>query len=73
MQVAEDVDPISFTPQRRWLSEGSLVWLSEDVPRILPMSAAILPSLLAPDDMMTVPGGMVRSAYHVLIDYKGRS
>jgi hypothetical protein len=36
------------------------------------MSAVLLPCLLSPDDMMSVPGGMVRSAYHVLVDYKGR-
>jgi hypothetical protein len=71
--VAEDVDPISFARQRRWLSEGTLMWLNEDVPRLIPLSAVLLPSLLSPDDMMTVPGGMVRSAYHVLVDYKGRS
>jgi hypothetical protein len=73
VQVAEDLDPISFARQRRWLSEGTLIWLNEDVPRLIPMSAVLLPCLLSPDDMMMVPGGMVRSPYHVLIDYKGRS
>jgi len=73
VQVAEDLDPISFARQRRWLSEGTLVWLNEDVPRLIPMSAVLLPALLSPDDMMMVPGGMVRSPYHVLIDYKGRN
>ena len=73
VQVAEDVDPISFARQRRWLSEGTLIWLNEDVPRLIPMSAVLLPALLSPDDMMMVPGGMVRSPYHVLIDYKGRN
>jgi hypothetical protein len=72
VQVAEDVDPVSFATRRRWLSEGNLVWLNEDVPRLIPMSAVLLPCLLSPDDMMSVPGGMVRSAYHVLVDYKGR-
>ena len=72
VQVAEDLDPISFARQRRWLSEGTLIWMNEDVPRLIPMSAVLLPVLLSPDDMMMVPGGMVRSPYHVLIDYKGR-
>jgi hypothetical protein len=72
VQVAEDVDPVSFATRRRWLSEGNLVWLNEDVPRLIPMSAVLLPSILSPDDMMSVPGGMVRSAFHVLVDYKGR-
>jgi hypothetical protein len=73
VRIAEDVDPLSLARQRRWLSEGTLIWLNEDVPRLIPMSAVLLPSLLSPDDMMMVPGGMVRSPYHVLIDYKGRS
>ena len=73
VQLAEDLDPISFARRRRWLSEGTLIWLNEDVPRLIPMSAVLLPSLLSPDEMMMVPGGMVRSPYHVLIDYKGRS
>ena len=73
VQVAEDVDPISFARQRRWLSEGTLIWLHEDVPRLIPMSAVLLPVLLSPDNMMMEPGGMVRSPYHVLIDYKGRN
>ncbi len=73
VQVAEDIDPISFARQRRWLSEGTLIWLHEDVPRLIPMSAVLLPALLSPDDMMMEPGGMVRSPYHVLIDYKGRN
>ena len=72
VRIAEDVDPISFARQRRWLPEGTLVWLNEDVPRLIPMSAVLLPSLLSPDDMMSVRGGMVRSPYHVLVDYKGR-
>jgi len=72
VRIAEDLDPISFTRQRRWLPEGTLVWLNEDVPRLIPMSAVLLPSLLSPDDMMSVPGGMIRSPYHVLVDYKGR-
>jgi len=72
VQVAEEVDPISFETRRRWLSEGTLLWLSQDVPRLMPMSAVLLPSLLTPDEMMSVPGGLVRSPYHVLIDYKGR-
>jgi hypothetical protein len=72
VQVAEEVDPISFETRRLWLSEGNLLWLCEDVPRLMPMSAVMLPSLLHPDEMMSVPGGMVRSAYHVLVDYKGR-
>lgn len=72
VQIAEDVDPISFATRRRWLSEGTLIWLNEDVPRLLPMSAALLPALLSADDMMSVPGGMVRSPYHVLVDFKGR-
>ena len=73
VRVAEDVDPISFARQRRWLPEGTLVWLNEDVPRLIPLSAVVLPSLLSPDDMMSVPGGMIRSPYHVLVDYKGRN
>ena len=73
VRIAEDVDPISVARQRRWLAEGTLIWLNEDVPRLMPMSAVLLPSLLSPDDMMSVPGGMVRSPYHVLVDYKGRS
>ncbi len=73
VQVAEKLDPISFARQRRWLAEGTLIWLNEDVPRLIPLSAVLLPSLLSPDDMMMVPGGMVRSPYHVLVDYKGRS
>lgn len=73
VQVAEDVDPISFARRRRWLSEGTLIWLNKDVPRLIPMSAVLLPALLSPDDMMMEPGGMVRSPYHVLIDYKGRN
>jgi hypothetical protein len=72
VQVAENVDPISFATRRRWLSEGNLIWLSQDVPRIMPMSAVILPCLLSPDDMMSEQGGMVRSAFHALVDYKGR-
>ncbi len=72
VQVAEEVDPISFATRRRWLSEGTLVWLNEDVPRLIPMSSILLPALLSPDDMMVVRGGMVRSPYHVLVDYKGR-
>ena len=73
VQLAEYVDPISFATKRGWLSEGTLTWLSEDVPRLIPMSGVALPALLSPDDMMSVPGGMVRSPYHVLVDYKGRS
>ncbi len=73
VQVAEQVDPISFARERRWLAEGTLIWLNEDVPRLIPMSAVLLPSLLSPDDMMTVRGGMVRSPYHVLVDYRGRT
>ncbi len=73
VRVAADIDPISFARERPWLPEGTLVWLNEDVPRLIPMSAVLLPSLLSPDDMMTVPGGMVRSPYHVLVDYKGRN
>lgn len=72
VRIAEDVDPISFARQRRLLPEGTVVWLNEDVPRLIPLSAVLLPSLLSPDDMMSVPGGMVRSPYHVLVDYKGR-
>jgi hypothetical protein len=71
VQVAEDVDPISFATRRLWLPEGTLLWLSEDVPRLMPMSAVLLPSLLNPDEMMAVPGGLVRSPYHVLVDYRG--
>lgn len=73
VQIAEDVNPISFETRRRWLPEGTLVWMTEDVPRLIPMSAVLLPSLLSPDDMMMVRGGMVRSPYHVLVDYKGRN
>ena len=73
VRVAEELDPISFARQRRWLSEGTLIWLNEDVPRLIPMSAVLLPALISPDDMMMVAGGMVRSPYHVLIDHKGRS
>ena len=72
VRLAEDVDPISFARKRRWLPEGTLIWLSEDVPRLMPMSGVALPALLSPDDMMSVRGGMVRSPYHVLVDYKGR-
>jgi len=73
VRVAEEVDPISFATRRRWLPEGTLIWLNEDVPRLMPMSAVLLPVLISPDDFMAVPGGMVRSPYHVLVDYKGRS
>ncbi len=72
VQIAADIDPSSIARVRPWLPEGTLVWLNEDVPRLIPMSAVLLPSLLSPDDMMLVPGGMVRSPYHVLVDYKGR-
>ena len=72
VRLAEDVDPISLARVRRWLPEGTLVWMNEDVPRLMPMSGVALPALLSPDDMMTVRGGMVRSPYHVLVDYKGR-
>lgn len=72
MVVAEDVDPASFERVRRWLSEGTLLWLNEDVPRLIPMSSVLLPALVSPDDLMTVQGGLVRSTYHVLVDYKGR-
>ena len=73
VQIAEEVDPISFATRRRWLPEGTLVWLNEDVPRLIPMSSALLPSMLSPDDMMMVPGGMVRSPYHVLVEYGSRN
>jgi hypothetical protein len=72
VKIAEEVDPISFETRRLWLPEGTLIWMNMDVPRIMPMSAVLLPSLLSPDDMMSVPGGLVRSPYHVLIDYKGK-
>ena len=72
VQVAQEVDPISFQTRRLWLSEGTLLWLSQDVPRLIPMSAVLLPSLLHPDELMAAPGGLVRSPYHVLVDYRGR-
>jgi hypothetical protein len=69
VRVAEDVDPISFATRRLWLPEGTLLWLNEDVPRLLPMADMLLPALLSPDDFMSVQGGLVRSPYHVLVEY----
>ena len=73
VRLQEDLDPISFATTLRWLPEGTLFWLNEDVPRLLPMSSMLLPALLAPDEMMTVPGGMVKSHDYVLVDYSGRA
>lgn len=72
VRVAEDISPISFATTRRWLSEGTLVWFNDDVPRLMPMSAVLLPAMLEPDTFMMVTGGLVRSPYHVLVDYRRR-
>ena len=69
VRVAEYVDPISFATKRRWLPEGTLLWLSDEVPRLMPMEDVLLPSLLSPDDYQSVWGGLVKSPYHVLVSY----
>jgi hypothetical protein len=72
VRIADEVNPISFATRRRWLPEGTLLWLNEDVPRLLPMEDMLLPALLSPDDFMSVQGGLVKSPEHVLVDYRGR-
>ncbi|MBN2565400.1 MAG: hypothetical protein JXB46_06785 [Candidatus Eisenbacteria bacterium] len=73
VRVAEKLSPVSLTRMRPWLPEGTQLWLSEDVPRLIPMDPILLPALLSPDDTMMVQGGLVRAPGYELIDYSGRA
>jgi hypothetical protein len=72
VRVAAPISPLSLATVRPWVPEGTLLWMSRDVPRLIPMPAIILPALVAPDDTMVVPGGMVLAPYYELLDYSGR-
>jgi hypothetical protein len=72
VRVAEELSPISFERFRPWIPEGTILWFSTSVPRLVPVDAILLPALVSPDEAMVVQGGMVRSPGYELVDYSGR-
>jgi hypothetical protein len=71
VRVAGDTSPLSLDRFRPWEPEGTTLWFSERVPRLVPIGPMLLPALISPDEAMLVRGGMVRGPGYELVDYSG--